>query len=190
MNYDLENATLGAVLAEGRVVADETRRTFSGLSTRQINWQPDAGEWSIAQCFDHLVISNRPYIPLIEQIREGRKRPRLQERLPLFRTLFARLILRTLRPDSGRKARARQALLPSSSQIEPDVIPSFLEQQDRLLALMAATRGLDLDRITVTSPVFGLVTYSLMDAYRIVVAHEQNHFVQARRVMESKGFPA
>ncbi len=34
-----------------------------------------------------------------------------------------------------------------------------------------------------------LVTYSLMDAYRIIVVHEQNHFVQAKRVMEWPGFP-
>jgi hypothetical protein len=28
-----------------------------------------------------------------------------------------------------------------------------------------------------------------MDAYRIIVVHEQNHFVQARRVMEWPAFP-
>ena len=54
---------------------------------------------------------------------------------------------------------------------------------------MEATRGLDLDSITITSPVARFVTYSLMDAYRIIVVHEQNHFVQARRVMEAPGFP-
>jgi hypothetical protein len=54
---------------------------------------------------------------------------------------------------------------------------------------MEATRGLDLESITITSPVVRVVTYSLMDAYRIVVVHGQNHFVQAQRVMESPGFP-
>jgi len=34
-----------------------------------------------------------------------------------------------------------------------------------------------------------LITYSLMDAFRIVVVHEQNHFVQASRVLEMPGFP-
>jgi hypothetical protein len=29
-----------------------------------------------------------------------------------------------------------------------------------------------------------------MDAHRIVVVHEQNHFVQAQRVLESAGFLA
>jgi hypothetical protein len=54
---------------------------------------------------------------------------------------------------------------------------------------MDASRDLDLERITITSPVHAVVTYSLQDACRIIVVHEQNHFVQATRVMESPGFP-
>ena len=57
------------------------------------------------------------------------------------------------------------------------------------MTLMGATGGLDLDRLTITSPVLAVMTYSLMDAYRIIVVHEQNHFVQARRVLESAGVP-
>jgi hypothetical protein len=37
--------------------------------------------------------------------------------------------------------------------------------------------------------VASFITYSLMDACRIIVTHEQNHFVQATRVLESPGFP-
>ena len=69
------------------------------------------------------------------------------------------------------------------------IIASFVEQQDQLLRLIEATRGLDLNGITITSPVVRLVTYSLMDSYRIIVVHEQNHFDQAKRVMELRGFP-
>jgi hypothetical protein len=54
---------------------------------------------------------------------------------------------------------------------------------------MEASRGLDLDAITVTSPVLRVITYSLMDGYRIIVAHERNHVAQARRVTETHGFP-
>jgi hypothetical protein len=55
---------------------------------------------------------------------------------------------------------------------------------------MRATRGADLRRTVVTSPVSPVATYSLLDAYRIVVAHERKHFEQARRVARSAGFPA
>ena len=53
---------------------------------------------------------------------------------------------------------------------------------------MKATENLDLDKIKISSPVTNLITYSLMDAYRIIVVHEKRHFLQAVRVSEMNGF--
>jgi len=189
MNYDLQYSDLSTLLAEGRLVADETRRAFGQLSAEQINWRPSKTEWSIGQVFDHLIISNRPYLTIIEEVRERRKRRRAWERMPLLPRFFGKSLISTLRPDSGRKVKARPAFYPSTSHISAEIITNFIEQQDRLLTLMEATRGLNLDGITITSPVVRFITYSLMDAYRIIVVHEQNHFVQARQVMEVSGFP-
>jgi hypothetical protein len=83
--------------------------------------------------------------------------------------------------------KAPRALTPSASQIPAAIITSFVEQQDLLLQLMERTRGLELERITITSPVARLITYSLMDAYRLIVVHEQNHFVQASRLSQLAG---
>ena len=190
MNYDLQNCDLSAVVAEGRLIAHETIRAFGHLSAPQVNWKPRDDEWSIGQCYDHLIISNRPYPQIIEDIVNGRRRATTWERMPFLPRFFARILIRTLRPDSGRKVDARPNFRPSSSYIEPTIVAAFLEQQDHLLRQMEATRRLDLDAFTITSPVVGFITYSLMDAYRIIVAHEQNHFVQASRVMTSPGFPS
>jgi hypothetical protein len=189
MNYDLRDSDLPTVLAEASLVADETKRIFGRLSGEQVNWKPSEGEWSIGQCFDHLIISNRPYVGIFEEILAGQRRQRLWERMPLLPSLFGTLLINTLRADSGRRVKARPAFYPSSSLIPRAIIATFLEQQERLQRLMEASRRLVLDRITITSPVLRFVTYSLMDACRIIVVHEQNHFVQATRVMESPGFP-
>ena len=66
MNYDLQHSDLSTVLWEGRLVVDETTRTFGQLSADQLNWKPSKEEWSIGQCFDHLIISNRPFLTIIE----------------------------------------------------------------------------------------------------------------------------
>jgi hypothetical protein len=189
MNYDLQDSDLPTVLAEASLVADATRAVFGRLSGEQVNWKPSEGEWSIGQCFDHLIISNRPYVHLFEEILAGHRRQRFWERVPLLPRLFGRLLINTLRPDSGRRAKARPAFYPSSSHIAPAIIETFLEQQKRLLRLMEASRELDLDGVTITSPGLRFVTYSLMDACRIIVVHEQNHFVQATRIVGSHGFP-
>jgi len=189
MNHDLQDSDLATILVEASLVADETKRVFGRLSGEQLNWKPGEGEWSIGQCFDHLVISNRPYVQIFDEILAGRRRQRVWERMPLLPRLFGRLLINTLRPDSGRRAKARPAFYPSSSHIAPTIIATFLEQQERLRRLMEASGELDLDGITITSPVLRVVTYSLMDACRIIVVHEQNHVVQATQVMESRGFP-
>jgi len=105
MNYDLQQASL---------VADETKGVFGRLSGEQVNWKPREGEWSIGQCFDHLVISNRPYVQIFDEILAGRRRQRVWERMPLLPRLFGRVLINTLRPDSGRRAKARPAFYPSS----------------------------------------------------------------------------
>jgi hypothetical protein len=189
MNYDLRDSDLPTVLAEASIIAGETKRVFGRLAGEQVNWKPSEGEWSISQCFDPLIISNRPYERIFEEILAGRRCRRLWERVPLLPSLYGGLIIDTLRPDSGRRAKARPPFYPSSSHIDPGIIATFLEQKERLLSLMEASPGLDLDGVTITSPVLRFVTYSLMDACRIIVVHEQNHFVQATRVMESHGFP-
>jgi hypothetical protein len=187
---DLTARDLSTVLAEGRRLADEATGAFGQLSPEQVNWKPSEGEWSIGQCFDHLIRSNQAFVPIIEAILGGGRRQSAWERIPLLPSFFGRLLIRALRPDSGWKTTARPAFSPSRSQIAADIVARFLAQQGRLLGLMVATRGLDLDAITITSPVSRVITYSLMDAYRIILVHEQNHVAQATRVREWPGFPA
>src|SRR5262245_15508046 len=115
MNYKLQDSDLSTVLAEGRLVADETRRAFGRLSAAQVNWTPRAGEWSIGQCFDHLIISDRPYFQIIEEIREGRRRQRAWERMPLLPRFFGKLIINTLRPDSDGRSRRGQLSIPRAA---------------------------------------------------------------------------
>jgi hypothetical protein len=40
-------------------VARQTQSTFGGLNAGQLNWRPDATRWSVAQCFEHLLLANR-----------------------------------------------------------------------------------------------------------------------------------
>jgi hypothetical protein len=99
------------------------------------------------------------------------------------------MILRSLDPEKGRRTKAPRVFEPASSDVAADVIEQFEAHQKELAERMRATAGVDLARTIVTSPVAAVATYSLLDAYRIVVAHERKHFEQARRVTQSEGFP-
>ncbi len=58
------------------VIIGETQTDFASLSLSQLNWQPkpSANQWSIAQCFDHLVTANETHFPTSRSFKMEKKR--------------------------------------------------------------------------------------------------------------------
>jgi len=186
---DYLKADLPSLIAAANNLAAETKSTFGGLTPAQLNWKPSAERWSVAQCFDHLLTSNKGYFPTIEGVIAGIK-PTFWQRMPVLPGLAARLLIKSLDPKSTRRIRAPQKFQPAQSDISASVLDDFVDQQAKMVEKMKATEHLNLEKIIITSPVAAAVTYSLMDAYRIIVVHERRHFEQARRVTEETAFPA
>lgn len=176
------------LVAELEKVGREVREVFGGLSAAQLNWKPSAEQWSVGQCFDHLIVTNGSFFRDIEKVAAGTYRSSLWARVSPLSGLIARIILNALDPEKGRKTKAPRVFEPTKSDVAADVIERFAAHQKELTERMRATAGADL-RLKVTSPVSPLATYTLRDAYRIVVAHERKHFEQARRVTRAQGFP-
>ena len=42
-----------------------------GLTEQQLNWKPDAKQWSIAQCLDHLAVTSKQFNGYFTQVIEG-----------------------------------------------------------------------------------------------------------------------
>jgi DinB superfamily len=185
---DYRVADLPGVITAANNVGNEARSTFGQLTPSQLNWKPSPERWSVAQCFDHLLSSNRDYFPVIDKVLAGYK-PTFWQSMPVLPGLMGKLLIKSLDPASTRKIKAPKRFQPAQSDISGSVINDFVEQQQQIIAKMKATEHLDLEKIVITSPVAGAVIYSLMDAYRVIVVHEQRHFQQAKRVTEEAGFP-
>jgi len=181
-------ADLAALITRVNAIASDTKNTFGQLTVAQLNWKPSADRWSVAQCFDHLLNSNKGYFPIVDSVLAGQKRTIVQ-RVPFLPGLWGGLLIKSLDPSSTRKLKAPKSFQPAQSDISGSVIDDFVDQQVRIAEKMKATEQLDLERIIINSPALSLITYSLMDAYRIIVVHEQRHFQQAKRVTEEAGFP-
>jgi hypothetical protein len=190
MSGSQNNGELGGMLDELRAIGEDARKVFGRLSPAQLNWKPSAERWSVGQCFDHLIVTNRTFFPDMERVASGTYKTSMWGRVSPLSGLFGRFILKALDPEKGRKTKAPRVFEPASSDVAGDVIEQFAGHQDELAGRMRATAGVDLRRTIVTSPVSPVATYSLLDAYRIVVAHERKHFEQARRVTRADGFPA
>jgi hypothetical protein len=166
-------------------VARDARGTFGALGERELNWQPDPGRWSIAQCFDHLVRGNDM---LLASAKGAIDHPptSLWQRIPLLPSLLGRALIRSQSPNAGGKYKAPATARPAMSGIPGDIIERFIAQHE---AAEAWTRTLDegsASRAIMVSPFIKIVTYSVLDGLRLLVAHDRRHFEQARRVMISR----
>lgn len=186
---EVKKGELDALVEELGAVTLEAREVFGSLTHAQLNWKPSAESWSVGQCFDHLINTNRTFFPEMERVAAGKFKSSLWARVSPFSGLIGRMIIGSLDPVKGRKTKSARVFLPASSDVDADVLEKFGRHQTELAERMRATAGVDLRRTMVTSPVTAVATYSLLDAYRIMVGHERKHFEQARRVTQEAGFP-
>jgi len=165
-------------------VTADVRTAFGGLSAEELNRRPGDGGWSVAQCLDHLITINTLYFALLDSMRVDPPAPTVWERLSPLNGIFGRLLIKSLSPDSKRKVKTTRKAQPSASTIDAGIIDRFTEHQD---ALIERVRGIaptvNHETTIVTSPLAGIVTYSLADCLTLLAVHEQRHLAQAKRVL-------
>jgi len=186
---DYTTITLPQILTEAEVIARDAERLFGGLNAAQLNWRPSPERWSVAQCLDHLINSNREMHGPLDEVLAGRKRTRMLERVPGLAGFWGRLMVKSLRPEATRKLKSPATSSPSASAIAPDIERRFVTEQHTTITRMRSLEGRDPARVVLTSPFMAMIVYSALDACRIIVVHERRHFAQAQRVMAAPGFP-
>lgn len=170
-------------------VVRETQAAFGGLEDRQLNWRPDAGQWSVGQCFEHLLTVNRLILQASTSALDVSRPRTIWERMPVLPGVLGRMLIRSQAPESARKYTAPSSARPAASDIAGDIIGRFMEHQRDSAAWLHSLGEQDAIRAIMTSPFIRVVTYSVMDGWRLMLAHDRRHFEQARRVLTSPGFP-
>ena len=186
---DYTALSLVDVRTQLEVIAREARATFGGLDERQLNWRSDETRWSVAQCFEHLVTANRLMFRAAADALNHALPRTIWQRLPVLPGVFGRMLIRSQSPESTRKFTAAPGARPTTSAIGPDVIPRFVEQHREAVAAVRTLEERDAAGAIMTSPFVRFITYSVLDGWRLVVAHDRRHFEQARRVTLLPEFP-
>ena len=166
--------------------AADVRAVFGSLSPEQLNWKPAAESWSVAQCLDHLILTNKSMEPAIEAKLSGKANSLWEKASPLS-GFFGRFLKNHLMEDK-RKFKAPSRSIVPPSEIDGDIVERFCEHQRHVARQVEDIGKLDLDRTVVTSPYLRVMTYRLGDALDIMIEHEKRHIRQAKRVLETAGF--
>lgn len=186
---DYTTLSLGEVRSGLEEVARDAEATFGGLDARQLDWRPEPARWSVAQCFEHLLTTDRLIRRAAEDALDGSAPRTLWQRVPGLPGLFGRMLIRSQEPSSTRKFKASSVARPSSGEVPADVVRRFVELQRDTAAWLRTLDEGGAARTVMTSPLAGFVVYSVLDGCRLMVAHDRRHFEQARRVTQSPGFP-
>jgi hypothetical protein len=185
----MKNTYLESLKGQVDAISEEAAWRFAKLSREQLNWKPAPEQWSIAQCLDHLIVTNRQYIPQIEAIIEGKKRTTFWERLPWLPHFFGRLIIQSVDPARQKKVKTFDVFEPRQSDIPLSIVEDFRRHNEVLKSMMHRSDHVDHKKSIITSPAASYITYSLHDAFQFMVLHEKRHINQARKLTERKAFP-
>jgi hypothetical protein len=189
MKVNYQTLTLPQIYDEAEAISGDAKNLFGQLTREQLNWKPAANSWTVAQCLDHLISANLKYDPVIDRLLKGEYTQNFLHRMPVLPSFWGGMLIKMVSPESKRKLRAPGAAQPSSSSIDPQIVERFVAHQRETLAKMKALEHLGPAGIIITSPFASVVVYSLLDAFRVIVAHERRHFAQAQRVTQAEGFP-
>jgi len=161
-----------------------TRKVFldsiAGLSDAQWNFKPAADRWSIAECAEHIAVSDDS---LFDLMRQTLKSPAALEKKSAVKDEF---ILQVV-PDRSVKAKAPEFLQPKRRWPDREtLIAHFKQSRDRNIAYIQTTED-DLRSHFMDHPLLKTI-----DAYQVMLllsAHCERHTAQIEEVKADPHYP-
>jgi hypothetical protein len=183
----LSNPSLADLRWDATLVSLDFQSLAGELSEEQLHWSPRPEEWSVSQCLEHLVLTSEVYRPrLVTALGTNGAAPRSER--PVRPGVFGGWLIALAGPGAKHRLPCPRALAPCP-QPDDGALGRFVTCQRQWIALIEQADGLDLNRITVESPVSRMLTLSLGEALALVTGHGRRHLEQARRIRGDAAFP-
>ena len=162
--------------------------SFNQLTTDQLNWQPNATTWSIAQNIDHLIVINKTYFPVIEELKAGRYQLPWTARFGFLVNFFGKFILKAATPNRKNRTKTFPIWEPTQSSISESILADFKKHQEELKEVVINSQDLIQAGAVISSPANKYIVYQLATAFEIITLHEQRHLEQAKEVLAVANF--
>ncbi len=161
-------------IEKSREHLDRALNAVKELSNERLNKRPVSGEWSCAQIFKHLSLSDEPYVQSIKAHLTAL--PMDATNKPPKHTMIGGMIARATGP--GTNAPAPQKLIPQDQPLPQTVVEEWASLQQQLIDLMESARGRDLNIKFIKNPIVSLFKFNLTDCFGILVNHTERHVQQ------------
>ncbi len=152
-----------------------------GLSDDQLNFKPTADSWSIAECVEHIAISESKLFGLMQSTLQADADPTLRSEVKMTDDQILGMIT-----NRSTKVKTRESFEPKESFGGfKGSMKAFLDGRDNTIAYVKSTAD-DLRNHYYDFP-FGKV-----DSYQIIIflsGHSVRHTLQINEVMQNPEFP-
>jgi hypothetical protein len=156
--------------------------SISGLSPEQWNFKPAPDRWSVAECAEHIALSEDSLLELVKKVVSG---PAITEKRPDPRSKDEQLL--KMVTDRSRKAQAPEFLRPTHRwPTQQELVSHFKNSRDRTIAYVQTTQD-DLRAHVAPHPAL-----KELDAYQwllLISAHSERHTAQINEVKADPNFP-
>ena len=156
--------------------------SIAGLTEAQWNFKPAPDVWSIAECAEHVALSEDLLLNALPKLMQSPADPQKNAEVNGKDELILKGMV-----DRSHKAKAAEVLLPKHRWPTPAALTEhFKESRDRTLDYVRITQDDLRDHFT-SHPVF-----KTLDAYQFILlmsAHTQRHTAQLNEVKQAAGFP-
>jgi hypothetical protein len=157
-------------------------QVLEGLTNAQLNFKPDENSWSIAECVEHLAVTENGFGGLIQKTVGAGPNPVLKDSL-----VFKDEDIMTNISDRSNKVKTSEAFEPSG-QFESfeNTLQAFLEKRNTHIEYVKTTEDDLRNRYSKDLP-FGPV-----DGVQLIIfaaGHTERHVLQMEEVMAHTKFP-
>lgn len=161
----------------------EAHSLIAGLTEEQAAWRPHPAAWSVAECLDHLALTNRVYIRAMQPAADAARSAKKLRRRPALPGYFGAWFVRSLEPPAKLKAKSPKSIKPRTSPTLAATSAAFFASHSEAQDFLRANSDLDLATILFPNPFLKLLRFTLATGLHVIPAHERRHLHQARAVL-------
>jgi hypothetical protein len=162
---------------------ERVNTNFGKLTSEELYRKPGEKIWSVAENLQHLIVINNSYFPAIETIRAGKQKLGFLSRFAFMRNFFGKMIIAGVQADRKKKMKTFAVWQPARFKTNENLIETFVKHQEALKKLIKDSEDLLLKNAIIASPANKNIVYSMVDAFEIIVTHEERHINQATELL-------
>lgn len=161
---------------------DQLKKSVEGLSKEQMQFKPAADRWSVSECVEHIILTEKALFDLSSQLMEKPANPERRKEINIKDEQLISGII-----DRSKKAKATPELQGEGVYTDPaNAMEDFIEARQVILEYIRKTPVEEMRNHIDDSPFGAIDGYQ---SFLFISGHTARHTLQIEEVKNSAGFP-